>query len=289
MELRPLMFRPTENPIDELYKFATPIGKMKEPKEAIKFIEWMPALTKPEHAYYAMLLVRAKERREKFGYKGKEKALAKVIVPGYLRNPKLRLFLELRKLALLAEYSYELFVYERHEPGTNTVSEIWRYPPDIVGVLVNVNIHNWVRASIKAITEFIEGTWEVYSSGDYTRMTRLDDRVKSLAPTTSAKGVKSYFTIDIDDRKVADEVLERVKEYTGFVPARIITPRGMHILVSWHDIPRERREEFRLNLLRKLPTEYGNLVEWKKIPQEPLPGTEYKKPGFIVRFKPEEK
>jgi len=128
-----LMFKPKPNPIDELYEFITPIGKMKDPKETINFIEWMPDLTMPEHAYFAMLLVRAKEKRTLFGYRGKEKALAKVLVPGYLRNPKLRLYLELRKLALLAEYSHELFVYERHESGSNKVSEIWRYPPEIVG------------------------------------------------------------------------------------------------------------------------------------------------------------
>jgi len=154
--------------------------------------------------------------------------------------------------------------------------------------LVNVNVHNWVRASILAIKEFMEGIWELHSAGDFSKMKRLDDRIKSFLPTTSTKNTKKYFTIDIDDKKIVDEIIEKVKEYTGFIPARITTPRGMHLLISWDDIPREKREEFRVKVLLGLKKEYGE-AEWKKLPQEPLPGTEYKKQGFIVRFKPEEK
>ena len=133
----------------------------------------------------------------------------------------------------------------------------------------------------------MEGLWEYHSAHDFSKMKRPDDRIKSLLPTTSARGTRKYFTIDIDDKSIADEILEKIKEYTGFTPARIFTPRGMHILLSWEDIPREKREEFRVRVLLRLRKEYGEKAEWKKLPQEPLPGTEYKRKGFVVRFKPD--
>ena len=130
-----------------------PVGHMLNPEETLKFIEYLPEV-KWYEAYVAMILIRSKGLKEKFGFKGTDHSLEIKIVPGYRTHPKLSLYLLLRRMSVLAQHSSEYYTYERHI-NANKV-EIYRVPPELVVIMVSPNVSNWVKASTATVKEYVE-------------------------------------------------------------------------------------------------------------------------------------
>mgnify|MGYP000654457298 CR=1 FL=1 len=252
-----------------------PVGIMVDPEEALKFIEFLPDIEWSQ-AYVVLLLIRSRELKEKYGFKGSDHSLSIHIVPGYYDDPKFKLYLVLRRYAVIAKHSSDYYIYERH---TSEGVEYYPVPQPLVGLMVSPNPSDWVRASIDTVNEFIgslrEAMMNPERAGDIVR--RIDVRLGANA----MRRVKHlYHQIDIDDKSLVPEVEAKVQEILGYMPARIITKRGEHILVKVSDLSKEQAKRW-FNEIPKL------LIEYKKNFQEPLPGTIYR--DCVPRFKPPER
>jgi len=265
-----------------------PVGAMADPAETLKFIEWLPGIEWFE-AYVALLLIRSKGLRERFGFKGSDHCLRIEVVPGYLEDPRLRLYLVLRRLALLAASSDQLYLYERH---TDRGIERYPIPPELATVMVTPNPANWVKASLDAARELMDSMYGAVMNpgraGDIVR--RIDVR---LGANAMRRTRHVFHMIDVDDRSLFKEVLDMVHGYLGYRPAHIETPNGGHVLVRVGGFDRDTARRW----FSEVPKRLGEmargagdpkLIEYKKNFQEPAPGIRYRG-DFVPRFRPEER
>jgi len=265
-----------------------PVGIMAEPDEAIKFIEFLPDIEWGQ-AYVVLLLIRSKGLKEKYGFKGTDHSLSIHIVPGYYDDPKFKLYTVLRRYSVIAQYSEEYYIYERH---TALGIEYYRIPQPLVALMVSPNPSDWVRASMDTVVEFINSLREAMlnpeMAGEVVR--RIDVR---LGANAMRRTRHLFHMIDVDDKSLIPEIEARVQEITGFMPARIITRRGEHILVNVSDFTKEQAKRWfneiprLIDELNKAANTKEPVVEYKKNFQEPVPGTWYR--DYIPRFKPPEK
>jgi len=276
-----------EEKIDKL-NLRKPVGIMVDPEETIKFIEFLPEISWNQ-AYVVLLLIRSKGLKEKYGFKGSDHSLSLHVVPGYYDDPKFKLYLVLRRYAVVAEYSEEYYVYERHV-GDNV--EIYRVPQPLVALMVSPNPSDWVKASVDTINEFVNSLRDALlnpeRAGEVVR--RIDVR---LGANSMRRTKHIFHMIDIDDRSLIPEVEGKVQEIVGHLPARIITKRGEHILVRVSEFTKNQAKKwfseipkFIDELNKSLNTEEP-MVEYKKNFQEPVPGTKYR--DYIPKFKPPER
>jgi len=265
-----------------------PVGIMVDPEEAIRFIEFLPDIGWSQ-AYVVLLLIRSKGLREKYGFKGTDHCLSIHIVPGYYDDPKFKLYLVLRRYSVVAYYSREYYLYERHVGDS---IEYYHVPQPLVALMVSPNPSDWVRASIDTVNEFISSLREAMlnpeRAGEIVR--RIDVR---LGANAMRRTRHLFHMIDIDDRSLIPEIESKVTEIIGYMPARVITKRGEHILVKVSDFTREQARRW-FNEIPRLIDEVNKttgdkepVVEYKKNFQEPVPGTYYR--DYIPRFKPPEK
>ena len=266
----------------------SPIGAMVDPIETLRFIEWLPDLEWFE-AYVALLLIRSKGLKERYGFKGSDHKLRIDLVPGFLDDPKLRLYLVLRRMALLAGHADQVYIYERH---TNSGIEYYKLFPPLVTVMVCPNPTNWVTASINTVTDFVKSLYAAVMNperaGELVR--RIDVR---LGPNAMKRTERMYHMIDVDDHSLFREVLGLVQEYLGYRPAYIETPRGGHVLVWVSGFDRDTARRWFPEVpkkLKRMAEEYGDekVIEYKKDFQEPAPGVRYRG-DFVPRFHPEER
>ena len=273
--------------IEELYRFAEPIGSMVDPKETIKFIEWLPDIEWHE-AYVALLLVRSRELKERFGFKGSDHCLMIKFVPGYHRNVKLKLFLLLRRMALLAYHAPQIFIYERH---ADDEVEVYRIPRELVAVMLSPNPSRWVKASVDTCEEFMSSLLDAMMNPQNASniVRRIDVRVGANA----MRRVRHVFhLIDVDDTSLARELEEKIVEILGYLPARITTARGVHYLIKVSSFNKEMAKKW-FSTIPKVVDELNNgrepqVIEYKKVFQEPVPGILYKG-NHVPRFYPEER
>ena len=265
-----------------------PIGAMAAPENTIMFIEWLPDLEWFE-AYAALLLVRSKGLKERYGFKGSDHCLRIDLVPGYLEDPRLRLYLVLRRMAVLAAESDQLFLYGRHTDGG---VEWYRLPPPLVSVMVSPNPVNWVKAGTDTVREFVDSLYGAVLNPDKAGgiVRRLDVR---LGANAMRRARHVYHMIDVDDRSLFREVMDVVHEYLGYRPAYVTTPNGGHILVWVSGLDRDTAKKWFSEVPRRLgemAESHGDpkVIEYKKVFQEPAPGIRYRG-DFVPRFHPEER
>ena len=265
--------------------------------EARRFVEWLPGI-KWNEAFVVMILIRSKMLKEKYGFKGTDHVLKIEIVPGYHSFWRRRLLSKIKRFAVLAYYSDEVYEYVRYKPGTREPDEVIPVPRELVGVMVSVNPADWVRASAKAVEEFsmslVDG---MYNPGEAPRIVR---RVDLRVPALCMKYSKRVFhMIDLDTKHgpVVSGFESRLREVLGYVPARVETPHGYHYLIRVSSFDRdlarkwfggfveelsEIREEY-AEVLGLEGDDVEKLIEYKKNFQEPVPGTLYQG-SFVVRF-----
>lgn len=265
-----------------------PIGVLVDPGEAIRFIEYLPQL-EWHQAYVAMLLIRSKGLKEQYGFKGTDHSLEIRIVPGYHRDPRFRLYLLIRRFAVLAQFSDQYYIYERH---TKDGVEIYRIPQPLVAIMVSPNPSDWVRASVDTVMEFLDSLRQAMlnpeRASEFVR--RLDVR---LGANAMRRSKHMFHVIDIDDRALIPEIETAVQEILGYMPARIETKRGEHILVKVSELTGERARRW-FQTIPKMVEEINRrlnaeppVVEYKKNFQEPVPGTKYR--DYVPRFRPPER
>jgi len=262
----------------------SPIGQLKDPKETVRFLEWLPD---PEwyEAYVALMLIRATGMKEKFGFKGSDHSLQLTIVPGYYDEPKLKLYLVLRRLALLASESDTLFLYERH---SNKVERI-RVPSELVAVMLSPNLANWLKASTKTVEEFVESLKDSVFNPE--RADEIVRRIDVRLPSNAMRYAKTRFhQIDVDDSSLVKEIEDFLLDVLGYLPARITTRRGVHYIVDVSSFDKKRAKRWFKEfprLLERINQDEKPRVEYKKKFQEPVPGILYKE--IIPTFYPEER
>ena len=265
-----------------------PIGIMVEPEETIKFIEYLPDIEWYQ-GYVVLLLIRSKGLKEKYGFKGSDHALSIHVVPGYYDDPKFKLYLVLRRYSVIAQHSHEYYIYERH---TDEGIEYYRIPQPLVALMVSPNPTNWVRASVDTVNEFVNSLRESMHNpqlaSDIVR--RIDVR---LGANSMRRTKHVFHMIDIDDRSLINIVEKEVQEILGYMPARIITKRGEHILVKVSEFTKNQARRWFSEiplLIDTINKVYGfeePVIEYKKNFQEPVPGTKYR--DYVPKFKPPEK
>ena len=257
-----------------------PIGSMVNPTEVIEFIEFLPDLEWWQ-AYVVLVLVRSKGLKELYGFKGSDFTLGLKAVVGALSNPKLRLYQVLRRYSVVREYSDQCYLYEKG-------GRYYRIPKDLVCIMVCPNPADWVTASIDTVKEFMDSMRESIISGTPSVLKRIDVRLAA----NCMRRTKAYFhMIDIDSHEAVNDVLMEVQELLSYLPARIVTPHGMHVLVPVHEFDKETARRWFRNIdevIDRINLDYGGgAVEYKKVFQEPVPGIEYR--GIIPKFLPPEK
>ena len=262
-----------------------PVGAMVDPAETIKFLEFLPPISWNQ-TYVILFLVRSKGMKEKYGFKGTDHGIEIKVVPGYLQEPKLRLYLELRRLAVQMSHSDQLFLYERHLKDGSI--EYYRIPPELMTLMVSPNPADWTKAGMKTVNEFVESLRDAVMNPQSRDklVRRLDVRFRSNA----MKYTKHIFhMIDIDNRGLVNEIAERVHEILGYYPAMITTPNGAHLLIKVSDFdPKTAKKWF--NIIPKYIESFNEkgkppIVEYKKNFQEPVPGVLYR--GFVPKFYPQ--
>ncbi len=264
-----------------------PVGIMVQPKETIKFIRFLPEISWNQ-AYVVLLLIRSKGLKEKYGFKGSDHSLSLHVVPGYYDDPKFKLYLVLRRYSVIAEYSREYYVYERH---TSEGVEYYRIPQPLVALMVSPNPSDWVKASVDTVNEFVNSLRDALINPE--RAGELVRRIDVRLGANSMRRAKHIFhMIDIDDRSLIPEVEGKVQEIVGYMPARIITKRGEHILVRVSEFTKNQAKKWFSEIpkyvdeLNKSLNTEEPMVEYKKNFQEPVPGTKYR--DYIPKFKPSE-
>lgn len=261
---------------------------MADPDETIKFIEFLPSIGWNQ-AYVVLLLIRSKGLREKYGFKGSDHSLSIHVVPGYYDDPKFKLYLVLRRYSVIAYYSREYYIYERH---VNDGVEYYHVPQPLVALMVTPNPSDWVRASVDTVTEFVNSLREAMMNPD-----RADEIVRRIDVRLGANAMRRtkhlFHMIDIDDKSLIGEVESKVLDMLGYMPARIITKRGEHILVKVSDFTKEQAKKW-FNEMPKFINELNKslgspepVIEYKKNFQEPVPGTMYR--DYVPKFKSPEK
>jgi len=265
-----------------------PVGIMVEPKETIKFIEFLPDI-EWNKAYVVLLLIRSKGLKEKYGFKGSDHSLSLHVVPGYYDDPKFKLYLVLRRYSVIAKYSKEYYIYERH---SNEGIEYYKIPQPLVALMVSPNPSDWIKASVDTVSEFISSLRDALINPE-----RADEIIRRIDVRLGANAMKRtrhiFHMIDIDDRSLISEVESKVQEIIGYVPARIITKRGEHILIKVSDFTRNQAKEWfnkipkYIDELNKSVSSKEPIIEYKKNFQEPVPGTLYR--DYIPKFKPPER
>ena len=269
--------------------------------ETKKFVEWLPDI-KWNEAFVVMLLIRSKKLKERYGFKGTDHVLKLEIVPGYVPLWRRRLLSKIKRFAILAYYSEEVYEYVRYKPGTREPDEVIPIPRELVGVMMSVNPADWVRASVKAVDEFSVSLVDaMYNPGEAPRIVRrVDLRVPALCMRYAKR---KFHMIDLDTKHpgIVEDFESRLREVLGHVPARVETPHGYHYLVRVSAFDRDAAKKWFGDFLKNLPNirrtyadtlgvageEAEKLIEYKKDFQEPVPGTRYQG-DFIVRFRPEQ-
>ena len=265
-----------------------PVGIMVEPKETIKFIEFLPDVNWNQ-GYVVLLLIRSKGLKEKYGFKGTDHSLSIHVVPGYYDDVKFKLYLVLRRYSVMAKYSEEYYIYERH---VGDRIEIYKIPQPLVALMVSPNPTDWVRASVDTTSEFVNSLRDALLASE-----RADEIVRRIDVRFGANAMRRtkhvFHLIDIDRRDLIPEIEEKVHEIVGFMPARVITKRGEHILVKVSEFTKNQARRWFIEIpkyIDELNKEYGAeepVVEYKKNFQEPVPGTIYRE--YVPRFVPPER
>ena len=268
--------------------------------ELRRFTEWLRE-PEPTEGYLLQLMIRSKGLKERYGFKGSDHALKFEWVPGYKPLWREELVLKVKRLAVLAERSDELFVYVRHRPGTTEVEEVVRVPPPLVALFIHVNPSRWIKAAEATAKEIVESLTAALGTEEYWRVVRRPDR--RFHANLARYQRRLFYQVDLDDRSLQGEVEAIILEALGFLPARILTPRGIHYLIPVGDFTPEQAMRWYGNRkkgivgaqerLARLGEEHTGekgepLLEVKKHPLEPVPGTLYKG-EYVVRFKPEER
>ena len=263
----------------ELHK---PIGIMVNPEETIKFIEFLPEISWNQ-AYVVLLLIRSKGLKEKYGFKGSDHSLSIHVVPGYYDDVKFKLYLVLRRYSVIAQYSQEYYIYERY---TEDGVEYYKVPQPLVALMLSPNPSDWVRASIDTLTEFMNSVRDALYNPE--RASEVIRRIDVRLGANAMRRCKHVFhMIDIDDKSLVPEVESKVQDILGYLPARIITKRGEHLLIKVSEFDRDTARRW-FSEIPKLIDELNKssselVVEYKKNFQEPVPGTLYR--DFIPKFK----
>ena len=265
----------------------TPIGLLVEPEETLKFIDFLPDI-KWYQGYVVLMLIRTKGLKEKYGFKGSDHSLSLHVVHGYTMFPKLKLLQMIRKLSIQGYYSETIYTYYRHIGGGEV--EAYTIPSQLITIQVSPNPSNWIRAGLTTLKEFMESLYSAMFNPE--RADEIIRRIDTRYHSNNMRYTETYFhMIDVDDQSLIPEVEQLVQEHLGYLPARIVTRRGEHILVPVKEFTKQQAREWFLKVPRKindLNKDYEEpMVEYKKNFQEPVPGVLYKE--IVPRFKPPEK
>ena len=314
---------------------------IKDEKMLLDFISWLPPIREDE-AYLIVMMIRSTGLRDIYGFKGSDHKLASKLIHGYLsevvtkvpflplRNVehwRLRLYEEITRFAVSAVQSR--WYYVKYKAGTREVDEVFLVPPQLIAIYISINPTRILRASLSTVKDVEEAVWTIAEGRATVKsvFARPDERYHANA----MKHTRTRFhVIDVDDKELAERVLEVVTEALGFTPPRIVTRRGMHILLNLEELEEHgiidkwvgRADKRMINLskkyenlvrhgkdakeLRAMLEEYvwysddplfhrfqvasklyvsekgAGLIEIKKKPLEPVPGTLYK--GVVVKF-----
>ncbi|AEM38151.1 hypothetical protein Pyrfu_0279 [Pyrolobus fumarii 1A] len=235
--------------------------------EVRKFVEWLPEISEDE-AYVVQVMLRPwKPSHTNIPKSG---LLHLEVIEGG-DGFRERLFDAIVRAALLASNAGTVFRVAHH-------GRMVRVPPDAVAVYTRVNPSLLIRAATRLCIEHIEYLQSAAYSGkvEYSVLTR---RIASVL----AREIHTRFhIIDVDDDSIVDNVVAAVEDIVGYVPPRIKTRRGLHILVPVSNLDANRAKKWFREVLPMLMERYRGLIEYKREGLEPTPGTVYK--GVVVRL-----
>ena len=169
----------------------------------------------------------------------------------------------MKRLALLAQHASECFLVK----GVPV-------PPEATGVMVVVNPRHAVRAVKSLMSEAWERMYELAQGQDKSAplsvLKKMDVRFHANLHRHASRKVFITFDIDTKDENTLDSVVKRVE----WLPRLVLgTPRGYHVIVA----VREREERARLwkEVILVARELWGDVVEVKIDPMEPVPGLPY--------------
>ena len=243
-----------------------PSNLIVDERELDGFISWLPDL-EPHQAYLAQLMIRSRGLKEKYGFKGSDHVLMFRAVHGYLRavTPdgrvywRVRLKHDIMRLGLLgAQGGWE---YANYEPGGRVkIRHLVRVPWQIIAVYININPADTIRAlqlTTKELVDSLAGMAHSRGLEMYTEFFRRPDQryYANLARSTKTR----FHVVDADTKELFELVLELFQETFGFMPERILTHRGGHVLI---DIAYIRENGLEKRYTGRMGGEITTLVNW---------------------------
>lgn len=261
----------------------------------VKFAMFLPDID-PGKAYMLRLFARAKPMRE-LGINVKDKQLDVWSIRGGEVWREMYI-IKVARAALLQHYSDKVYLVHKRENGRILSFPV---PPVATSLYTQVNPCRVLDATVHTIKEILDGYAAAIKTGlkrklgnqDIINIGMPNARFKAACANKSEKSSRTekfFVDIDIDDKKLIDEVLSLIDFITpiGFVE----TKRGAHLLVRIrHQDENKLKKLFSevVPKIKELSEKYINpetgapLVEINEQAMVPTPGTYHK--GRLVKFR----
>ena len=258
-------------------------------QDLVKFAMFLPDID-PDKAYFLRLFARAKPMRE-LGINVKDKQLDTWSIKGGEQWREMYV-IKVARAALLQQHSDKVYLVHKRENGRLLSFPV---PPVATSLYTQVNPCRVLDATIYTIKEILDGYATAVKAG-LKRSLGDQDIINIGMPNTRFKAVcankteKFFIDIDIDDKKLIDEVLPLIDFMApiGFAETR----RGGHLLVRIRHQDKNKLKRLFSEVLPKikeLGKKYTNqetgapLIEINEQAMVPTPGTYHK--GHLVKFR----
>ena len=230
-----------------------------------KFLSFLPELEMHE-VYLAMLSVRSRYAKEMLGIKLTDTILTREVIRRVEDEPFIDVALrKIRRLEVMAEHAPELYWVKGHP-----------VPVETTGIMLLMNPRHVLRAGVDLIKEVATRLYEVgvseCPSSSLRELSKLHVRWTACLHRRPARKMFFTFDVDVKDKSLLSEVLSHVQNLPHMV---IETVRGFHVVV------RAEKKEQRAMIYKdvvmnpEVRKRWGDTVEFKPDPMEPVPGTRY--------------
>lgn len=222
------------NPPSPTHRFDTLIA---DEAELTRFIEWLPPLKETE-AYRLMMMVRSTPELK---IRGGGDKLETGLVHGYDRalvsfngRPvefwRFRYYLIAKRMAVGAVHA-DWYIVKYDPSDINRITSVFKVPPSNIAIYTTINPLSFIKASIATAKEIMDSLANIALTSEPLKRVfkRPDERYKDLAMRYM---YKRYYVVDVDDPDLSGQIYKLVAETLGYKPAKIITRRGVHVLVN---------------------------------------------------------
>jgi len=237
-----------------------------ERDELERFVSWLPDLQEHQ-AYLVQLMIRSRGLKEKYGFKGTDHVLMFKAVHGYLRATtpdgriywRVRLENEILRLGLLgARGEWE---YANYEPGSrDRIRYLLRVPWELTAIYINVNPADALKAAQLTVNEVVDALYNMARTTGLARFQEFFRRPDQRYYANLARSTKTRFhSIDLDTLELFMQAINMFHNTFGYMPPRILTHRGGHILV---DLEHLKEKGLERRYFGPLDKEIQQLANW---------------------------